>query len=335
MLMVAGPLAVAVIALVLWLRGGRFVSTDNAYLQADKVTVASRLAGIVADIPVRDNQRVKVGDVLFRLDDEPFRLALASAQAQLAQVEVDLTALQATFRQRAADIQQAATDVDYYQREFERQQSLAGRGVAAQSSLDVARHNLMAARARVASLNQEAQSVLAQLGGDGGRPIQQHPRWMTAKAAVDRAEYDLRQTVVRASMDGIVANVEQLQPGEVVAAGTAAFSLLGAKPWVAANPKETDLTYLAPGDAATIEVDSYPGRTWRAHVVSISPATGAEFSVLPPQNASGNWVKVVQRVPVRLELEIPENSPPLVAGMSVEVSIDTGHHRRLADLFGG
>lgn len=334
-LLLAGPLVVAVAALVFWLRGGRFVGTDNAYLRADKVTVAPELAGMVAEVKVRDNQRVKAGDILFRLDDEPYRVALASAQAQLNQVEVDLTALQATYRQRMADIQQAASDMEFYQREFERQQALAGRGVAAEANLDAARRNLAGAHSHVNSLKEEAQAVLAQLGGDSSLPIQQHPRWLAAKAAVDKADYDLRHTVIRASIDGIVANVEQLQPGEVMAAGTAAFSLLGAKPWVEANPKETDLTYVAPGNPATVTVDTYPGREWQAHVSSVSPATGAEFAVLPPQNASGNWVKVVQRVPVRLEIDIPDGAPPLAAGMSVEVSIDTGHHRTLRDLFSG
>ncbi|MGE5504826.1 MAG: HlyD family secretion protein, partial [Actinomycetota bacterium] len=247
--------------------------------------------------------------------------------------EVDLAALQATYRQRSADRAQAASDLAFFQREFERQESLAGRGVAAVASLDAARRNLAGAQSHLAALQQEAQAVLAQLGGDADRPIQQHPRWLAAKAAVDKAEYDLTQTEVHASIDGVVANVDQLQPGEVLAPGTPAFSLLGAKPWVEANPKETELTYLSPGNPATVEVDAYPGRSWHARVASVSPATGAEFAVLPPQNASGNWVKVVQRVPVRLELDVPDGAPPLAAGMSVEVRIDTGHRRHLADLF--
>ncbi|MCR6629531.1 MAG: HlyD family secretion protein [Magnetospirillum sp.] len=335
LLLFAGPVVVALGALLLWLGGGRVVSTDNAYLQADNVTVSSRLAGIVAEVLVKDNQRVKAGDVLFRLDREPYAIALASAQAQLAQTEVELAALQATYRERVADLRQAGSDVEFFQRQFERQSSLAGRGVAAEAALDAARRDAVGARAHLTSLRQEAESVLAQLGGDAERPVQKHPRWLAARAAVDRAQYDLGQTEIRAPIDGIVANVDQLQPGEVVAAGTAAFSLLGVRPWVEANPKETELTYVKPGDSATIRVDTYPGREWRGRVTSISPATGAQFAVLPPQNASGNWVKVVQRVPVRLEVDIPEDSPPLSAGMSVEVSIDTGHRRRLGDLWRG
>jgi membrane fusion protein (multidrug efflux system) len=334
-LLLAGPLVVAVAALVLWLSGGRVVSTDNAYLQADNVTLSSRLAGTVEQVLVRDNQRVKVGDVLFRLDDQPFAIALASAKAQLDQTEVELVALQASFRQHTADIQQAISDLDFFQREYERQAELAGRGVAAVAALDMARRQLAGARAHLTSLRHEADSVLAQLGGDATRPVTLHPRWLAAKSAMDRAQYDLDHTVVRAPIDGIVANVQQLQPGEFIAAGTAAFSLIGARPWVEANPKETELTYIKPGDPAEIRVDTYPGRSWTGRVVSISPATGAEFAVLPPQNASGNWVKVVQRVPVRIEVDIPDDSPPLSAGMSVEVSIDTGHRRRLSDLWGG
>lgn len=334
-LLAGGPLAVVVAATGLWLSGGASISTDNAYLQADKMVVAARLAGTVAEVPVANNQRVRAGEVLFRLDDQPFRMALDAARANLAQAEVDLTALAATWRQRMADIQEAESDVDYYQRQFARQEALAGRGVASEATLDAARRSLAGARAHVASLRQEAQSVLAQLGGDAARPVQQHPRWLAAKAALDKAEYDLGQTVVTAPMDGIVANVDKVQPGEVMAAGTSAFTLVGARPWVEANPKETDLTHVLPGDPATVTVDTYPGREWRARVASISPATGAEFSVLPAQNSSGNWVKVVQRVPVRLELDIPADSPPLAAGMSVEVTIDTHHHRSLKDLFGG
>lgn len=334
-LLAAGPLVVVVGGLSLWLAGGRTIGTDNAYLQADKMTVAARLAGTVAEVAVRDNQRVEAGDLLFRLDDEPFRLAVEAARANLAQTEVDLSALAATWRQRMADIQEAESDVDYYQRQFGRQEALAGRGVASESALDAARRSQAGARAHVAALKQEAQAVLAQLGGDAARPVQLHPRWLAAKAALDKAEYDLGQTVVRAPQAGIVANVDALQVGEVMAAGTAAFTLVGAKPWVEANPKETDLTHVLPGDAATITVDTYPGRQWHARVASISPATGAEFSVLPAQNSSGNWVKVVQRVPLRLDMEIPADSPPLAAGMSVEVTIDTGHHRSLKDLFSG
>lgn len=167
-LLLAGPLVVALAVLVFWLRGGRYVTTDNAYLESDKVTVAANVAGTVSEVAVHDNQSVKAGDVLFRLDDEPYRLALQSAQAQLAQAEVDLTALQATYRQRTADIRQATTDVEFYQRQFARQEALAGRGVAAESALDAARRDLMGARSHVVSLNQEAQAILAQLGGDGG-----------------------------------------------------------------------------------------------------------------------------------------------------------------------
>lgn len=334
-LLIGGPLAVVVAATGLWLGGGHSVSTDNAYLQADKMVVAARLAGTVAEVPVVDNQRVRAGDMLFRLDDQPFRMAADAARANLAQAEVDLTALAATWRQRMADIQEAESDVDYYQRQFARQETLAGRGVASEAALDSARRSLAGARAHVSSLKQEAQAVLAQLGGDAARAVQLHPRWLAAKAALDKAEYDLGQTVTRAPMDGIVANVDKVQPGEVMAAGTAAFTLVGARPWVEANPKETDLTHVQPGDHAIVTVDTYPGREWQAHVASISPATGAEFSVLPAQNSSGNWVKVVQRVPVRLELDIPADAPPLAAGMSVEVTIDTNHHRSFKDLFGG
>jgi membrane fusion protein (multidrug efflux system) len=248
-------------------------------------------------------------------------------------VRNELATLQATYRQNLAQIEQARADVTFAQAQFQRQQDLMRRGVTTQVAIDQAQHDLNAAQQRLSASQRQAEATLAQLGGKADEKIENHPRFRQAQAQVDKAERDLRQTVVRASTAGIVANVEALQVGEYLPAAQPAFSLVATDHvWVEANPKETDLTFLKPGDPATVTIDAYPGREWRASVASISPASGAEFSVLPAQNASGNWVKVVQRVPVRLRVEVPEDAPVLRSGMSADVSIDTGHKRSMTDL---
>ena len=333
-LLLLGPLLFVAGGLALYLSGGRYVSTDNAYMQAAKETISTDVSGIVAAVEVRDNEPVKAGQVLFRLDDEPYRIALASAQAQLGIVRNQIANLKATYAYNLAQVQQAQTDIAFYQRQYQRQAELASRAVATQVSLEQARHDLESARDRLAMYQYQAQATLAQLGGDANEPVERNPSYRQAQAQVDKAERDLRHTVVTAPLAGIVTNVNALQVGQYLPAAQGAFSLVATDHvWVEANPKETDLTYVKPGDSATVTVDTYPDREWRATVSSISPATGAEFSVLPAQNASGNWVKVVQRVPVRLRVDIPEGAPPLRSGMSVVVDIDTGHERTLADLW--
>jgi membrane fusion protein (multidrug efflux system) len=328
-----GPLALTTVALATWLAGGRYVTTDNAYVRADKVAVSADVAGAVVEIAVKDNQRVAAGDLLFRVDDEPYRIALAAAEAQLGNVRNDIAALQATHRQRLADIRQAEADIAWYEREFRRQSELAQRSIASQSRLDEARHNLDAARQRVAALRQEADAALAKLGGDDATPIEQQAAYRRARADVEKARRDLRRSNVAAPIAGIVTRVESIQVGSYLGPGQPAFALVAIDDaWVEANPKETDLTHVKPGDRARITVDAYPGRRWTGHVASVSPGTGAEFAVLPAQNASGNWVKVVQRVPVRIHLDPAEDAPTLRAGMSVEAEIDTGYQRGLGEL---
>jgi membrane fusion protein (multidrug efflux system) len=335
-LLLLGPLVLIAAALYVYLAGGRYVSTDNAYVRADKVTVSTDVSGIVAEVAVRESQKVDKGQVLFRLDDEPYRIALAGAQAQLGSVRNEITTLQATYRQSLAQIEQARTDVPFYETTFARQQDLARRGAASQAALDQARRDLAAARDRVVVAQRQAEGALAQLGGTAEAPIEANPRFLQAQAQVDKAKRDLARTVVTAPMAGIVTNVDALQVGAYLQAGQAGFNLVASDHiWVEANPKETDLTYLRPGNPAEVTIDAYPERTWAASVASISPASGAEFSVLPAQNASGNWVKVVQRVPVRLRVEVASDAPPLRAGMSANVSIDTGHKRSLGDLVSG
>jgi membrane fusion protein (multidrug efflux system) len=332
-LLTAGPVLVLAGALFVYATGGRYISTDDAYVHAGKLTVATDVSGIVANVAVKESQQVDKGQVLFTLDQEPFQIALAGAQANLGTVRNQLTTLQATYRQKQAQIEQTKTDVAFFETTFQRQQDLLKRGVASQAAYDQARRDLDSARQKVTMAQSDAQATLAQLGGNADAPIEQNPNYLAAQAQVDKAQRDLRRTTVLAPIPGIVTNVDALQVGEYLPAAQAAFSLVSsADVWVEANPKESDLTYLKPGAPAVVTIDAYPGREWQATVTSLRPATGTEFSVLPAQNATGNWVKVVQRVPIRLAVQMPADAPPLRTGMSATVEIDTGHRRALGDV---
>ncbi|MFO1046880.1 MAG: HlyD family secretion protein [Geminicoccaceae bacterium] len=332
-LLLGGPALLLVALGWFWLSGGRYVSTDNAYVQADTVQVATDVAGLVKSIAVGDDQRVARGQLLFTLDDTPYRAALDSAEAQVRMVATELEALRATYAQSDAEIRQAQSDVSYYEKEHARQVDLAGRRVSAQAQLDAAQHDLDAARAKVGALQEQQAGIVAQLNGDPAAPIERHPRYLAAVAARDRAAHDLDATVVHASIDGMTARVSSLQPGEYLDAGQAAFALVGTDRWIEANPKETDLTWVQPGQPVEVSVDTYPGVRWHGTVASVSPASQAQFSLLPAQNTSGNWVKVVQRIPMRIAVEPAAGAPPLRAGMSAEIEVDTGHLRHIGDLF--
>ncbi len=333
-LLLFGPLLVAAAALAFYLTTGRYVSIDNAYVKSDVTTISTDVSGIVAEVAVHDNEPVKAGQLLYRLDDETYRNAAANAEAQLATARNDIEALRATYRQRQQDIRQAEIDVAYYKREFDRQNDLARSNVASKSALDAARRNLDMSQQKLGSLQQEAAGVLANLSGNADIAVEDHPRYQAAKAQLDQARRDLSHTRVVAPVDGVVTNVDQIQLGEYLQAASPAFSLVAGHAWVEANPKETDLTHVLPGQAVTVTVDTYPGYTWHGKVEGISPATGAEFAILPPQNASGNWVKVVQRIPLRVAIDSEPNMPPLRAGMSAIVDIDTGRHHNLFGLVG-
>ena len=333
LLLALGPIVVLAGGLAAYTAGGRYVSTDNAYVHAGKLTVATDVSGIVADVAVKESQKVEKGQVLFTLDQEPFRIALAGAEANLGIVRNQLVTLQATWRQKQAQVAQAKTDVAFYETGFQRQQDLLKRGVASQAAYDQAKRDLDAARERVVMAQNDADATLAQLGGKADAPIEQNASYLAAQAQVDKARRDLSRTTVLAPIPGIVTNVDALQVGEYLPAAQPAFSLVSAADvWIEANPKESDLAYLKAGAPAVVTIDAYPGREWQATVTSLAPATGTEFSVLPAQNATGNWVKVVQRVPIRLAVQMPADAPPLRTGMSATVEIDTGHRRHLGDL---
>jgi membrane fusion protein, multidrug efflux system len=330
-LLIGGPGLLAIIVLVFYLTGGRYESTDDAYVQAARVEVSSDVSARIVEIDVRDNQHVRKGDVLFKLDQRSFLIAVADARAQLAAAYLKVPALQAAYRQRKAGEAAAGDMLEYQQREFVRQTELQAEGISSLAQLDQAKSNLQSAQQRLAAAGQESAGALADLSGEPSAPADRQPVVRQAQAALDRANLDLSYTIVRAPIDGIVTKVEQIQVGDHVDAAAPLFALIsGSDIWVEANFKETELTYVRPGQHATFTVDAYPGKTFIGKVMSTSPGTGSSFSLLPPENSSGNWVKVVQRVPVRISIDDPNASMPLAAGMSALVEVDTEHHRSLA-----
>ncbi|HUN49712.1 MAG TPA: HlyD family secretion protein [Candidatus Sulfotelmatobacter sp.] len=326
-LLVLGPLVVLLGAGYFYVTGGRYVSTDDAFVKADKTTISTDVAGRVVQVNVVENQVVKVDQPLFKLDDEPYRLALARAEANVNNVRNNIEALLAGYAEKQVALKQAQDTVDYATRDFQRNLDLRKQGVVAQSKFDDAQHALDMAHRQVAIIQQQLASILAQLGGDPTLAVERYPQLKQAEAERDQAALDLRHCIIYAPGNGIVSNVT-VQPGDYLKVGNPVFSLvLSDQPYVEANFKETELTHVRVGQKATLSVDTYPDRTWNVRVTSISPATGSEFSLLPPQNASGNWVKVVQRIPVRFSILRRPGDPPLRAGMSVTVEVDTGYQR--------
>ena len=319
-----------------YVTGGGTVSIDDAYVDRDKVGVSTDVAGTVTELAVSENQRVAPGQVLFRLDDLPYRLALARAEGRLGVVRDEVGATQATYRDIQAQVQQAAVDVTFYSAERARQRELLTEHVASQAVFDAADRNLQAAQHKLAALQQQLAGVAASLNGDPAGPVDRDPRYLEAQAQRDEAARQLARTVVRAPFAGIATGVSATAPGRYLPASTTAFFLVSSETtWVDATPKETELTWVREGQPALLKVDSYPGLTWRGVVESISPAAAQEFSLLPAQNTSGNWVKVVQRIPTRIRvLPTGRDLPPLRAGMSVVAEIDTGHARGLPFLAG-
>ena len=333
-LMIGGIVVAAVGSLLFWLNGGRYVSVDNAYIRADKLIVATDVSGLVAEVRVREAQQVRRGDVLFRLDDRQYRIALEGAEANLAETRLQLEAMRRDYERMLRDVAAKRAQVAMDQARFDRVNGLVHRGDVSRQAYDDARFQLEADQQNYESTKAAAQVQLARLGGDSGAELTELPAYKLAQARVNEARRQLDHATVAASIDGVATGVDNLQPGQYLSASAGAFGLVSTSQlWVAANPKETELTRVKPGDPVRIAVDTYPGRSWTGTVDSIAPASGSAFSILPAQNSSGNWVKVVQRIPVRIRVQLQAGDPPLREGMSVEATIDTGHTRSLRDLF--
>jgi membrane fusion protein (multidrug efflux system) len=314
-----------------YITGGQVMSTDDAYVEADKVGISTDVSGIVREIDVTENQHVKAGQVLYRLDPRQFQIAVANAKANLAQAELNIESMKQDYRRMLRDVAAQQSHVELDQATYDRYASLVRTESISKANYDQARFTLEADNNKLESLRQQAAVQLARLAGNPDISVTEHPQYLQAKAQVDEAQRQLDHTVVNAPFAGIATNVASVAPGKYLAASTTAFYLVDTDHlWVDANPKETELTYVRPGQLVTVTVDTYPDVEWHGIVESISPAAAQEFALLPAQNTSGNWVKVVQRIPMRVHVDTNDTSlPPLRAGMSVVVNVDTGHARGL------
>ena len=324
------PLLAICVGLYLYAAGGRYVSTDNAYVKANVIIISPEVSGRVTSVLVVDNQAVEANDILLQLDSSPLEITLNRARAQMAVIRTELESLRADYGETVVQAQLAEDKVRYLDRRYKRQRKLLKQGLSSEEKHDEAKHDLQVARREVQIIEQRVQRVLAQLAGNEVLPVDQHPRYLTAQTTYDQAAVELKATTIRAPASGIVSNMK-LQVGEYAQAGKPIFSLIENQPiWIEANLKETQLTHILPGQEATIVADAYPDKIWESVISSIAPATGAEFSILPPQNASGNWVKVVQRIPINLVITDQAGGPQLRAGMTVSVRIDTRRKRELS-----
>ncbi|NWD75758.1 HlyD family secretion protein [Pseudomonas gingeri] len=325
LLMVGVPLLFAVVGYARYLAGEPYVSTDNAYARVAKASINARVSGQVVEIAVEDNQAVRKGQVLFRINPEPFQIAVNRAEAQLNLARLRIQGLKASYRQQQAELQSARESAGFDQKEFTRKQALVATEFVSRSLYERADTDLKVARQHVASIEQQIASTVVALNGNPDIDVDRHPAIREAKTQLDEAQLYLSYATVYAPDDGVVAKVDDLQVGNYVSSGAPAFALLSRRVWVEANFRETELTHMRPGQAATISLDTYPGHAFKAHVISMSPGAGADFALLPPENATGNWVKVVQRVPVRLELDQADPDLPLFSGTSATVKVDTGY----------
>jgi membrane fusion protein, multidrug efflux system len=336
LLLVVLPLAALIAGLTFYLNGGRYVTTDDAYVGAQKVLITPDISGKIISVAVKEGQTVTTGDVMFQIDPVPFQLALAQARARLDDAKTSHDNLVANVKLYSQTIDIINSGIAIKQRDVERKSALVKSSAGSQLDLDNSATALVTAQAQSQFIKQQNSTALNQLLGNPELPLEQFPAYMQAKAALDDAQRNLDLTTVRAPMPGIATQVDQIQLGRFVVAGTPVFSVIDtSKPWVDANPKESDFTYVAVGQPVTIDVDAFPNHVFKGTIGSLSPGTGAQFAILPPQNATGNFVKVVQRVPVRIYFDSNDKYvQKLKAGMSAYTSIDTGHRRSLAALLG-
>jgi membrane fusion protein (multidrug efflux system) len=324
-LMFGGIAILAAACAWLYLVSGRYIATDNAYIKAAKILVPPQVAGTIVSVSVKDNQPVKAGDTILLIDPAPYKIAIDKARADMAVSYAQIEQLKAQYRQKQEDIARAQIEADFAVKEYGRKNPLATKGAISQASLDEARRQRDAAKKDVAILQEEINGISAALADDPDIKPEDHPLYQKALAALHDAELNLERTKILAPADGIIGTAPHI--GDYARAGIPLFNLIATNDvWIEANYKETELTNVKIGQPVSIEIDTYPGHEWHGHVESISPATGSEFSVLPAQNATGNWVKVVQRIAVRIAVEAGPDDLPLRTGMSTHVSIDTGHY---------
>jgi membrane fusion protein (multidrug efflux system) len=329
-LLVIVPLLLATAGLAVYLAGGRIVSTDNAYVGAQKVLVTPDISGKIATVRVKEGERVAAGEVLFDIDPTPFRLALAQAQSKLDSVRTDFNNMKSNLKSLDKLVELAQQNVALKQKDVERKTALLARSAGSQADLDTSMSATVTAQLQAQLAVQQQATTLNALLGNPNLPIEQYPPYQQAQAVLDQAERDLNHTTLKAPISGTATQVDNIQLGRFVTAGTPILSVIDdGAPWVDANPKETDLTNVRVGQKVEIDVDAFPDHSFSGTVSSISPGTGAQFAILPPQNAVGNWVKVVQRVPVRVAFDSDQDVALLRAGMSVTVAIDTGARRSL------
>ncbi len=334
-LLVGLPAAALIGGLAAYLASGRYISTDNAYVGAQKVLITPDISGKVARVLVREGEHVEAGDDLFEIDPVPYRLALQGAQSRLETVRTQFANLKSNYASLKKLVEVGQQGVEIKQRDVDRKSALVASRTGSQADLDTAKSGLLMAELQLQLGRQQLDSTLNPLLGNPDVAIEEFPPYQQAKAALDQAQRDFDHTVIKAPIEGIATQVDNIQLGRYVTAGMPVFSVIDdAAPWVDANPKETDITYLRPHQTVEIDVDSFPDHTFHGTVESVSPGTGAQFAILPPQNANGNWVKVVQRVPVRIVFDKGQDLSLLRAGMSVVVAIDTGRRRTLTSLFG-
>ncbi len=328
LLMGGGVAVVAAAALIAYLIAGRYIETDNAYIKSAKIMITPEVSGVIESVAVSDNQIVHKGDVLFKIDPAAYEIAVQRAEADLLTARTRVEEMKANYRQKLADIERAQAVADYSSKSYNRTAALVRSGAVSQEAVDERSSSNATAQKDVAMLREDLNAIVAELNGNPDIAVEDHPSYKAALAALNNAKLNLERTTIKAPVDGLTGNAARA--GDYARASVPAMSMVGTNEyWIEANFKETELTNVLPGQPVEIKVDTYPGRRWSGKVESISPATGSEFSVLPAQNATGNWVKVVQRIAVRIAIEPQKDAPDLRAGMSTNVTIDIGHYPHL------
>ncbi len=335
-MLVVIPLIALAGAFALWLHGGRYVTTDNSYVGAQKVLITPQVSGPIVAVHVIEGQKVKTGDRLFDIDPAPYQTALLLAQGRLDAAKIEFANLRSSYVSNQDQIKMGEDAVRMRQADFDRKNQLVARAAGTINDRDTSMATLIQAKQLLEFVRQQQAATMVKLGGALDASIDKFPQYIEAEAGVEDAERNLRNTKILAPIDGVATQVAQIELGRVAPAGQPVFAIVANTGlWVDANPKESDLTYVRQGMPATVTVDAFPDRVWAGRICSIAPGTGAQFAILPPQNASGNWVKVVQRVPLRFCFDPHEDTTNLRAGMSADVSIDTGRSRSLGGVIGG